>query len=491
VTSAADELARRRRVRGSMVEWARLNNFEPAAHHLLLIDKLEAVARGDIRKLMFFLPPGSAKTTYCNLWVPWYISRAPGKAVLGASHTTEMAERFSRRIRGMVQEHGATLGTNLSEDTQAAARWALTNGSEYMAAGVGQAILGYRIDALLIDDPIRSRDDAFSPTVRENIWEWFHSSARTRLRPGASQILVMSRIHEDDLAARLLHVEDDWTVVHLPAEAEQDDPLGRAPGTMLWSEDPKYPYGEVLREQKKSQLPSIWSSMFQGRPAPETGDYFRAEWFRPMTAMPARERLSIYGSSDFAVSAGKGDFTVHMIVGLDPEGSLYLLDLYRAQSDTATSVDAFLDLVKLWRPLGWAQETGQINSSIGPFLRQRMRERKVFVATETFPTRGDKSVRCQSVRGRLAVNNIFVPQADWWPEVRAELLSFPASRFDDCADALGLIGQILDRMHAPHVPAEKPEPKVLSFESGKTTLTLTDLFDEEDRKYRRGGSRRI
>jgi hypothetical protein len=233
VTSAADELARRRRVRGSMVEWARLNNFEPAAHHLLLIDRLEKVARGEIRKLMFFLPPGSAKSTYCNLWVPWYMARSPGKSVLGASHTSDFAERFSRRIRGMVQEHGATLGTNLSEDTQAAARWALTNGSEYMAAGVGQAILGYRIDALLIDDPIRSRDDAFSPTVRENIWEWFHSSARTRLRPGASQILVMSRIHEDDLAARLLHVEDDWTVVHLPAEAERDDPLGRAPGTML------------------------------------------------------------------------------------------------------------------------------------------------------------------------------------------------------------------------------------------------------------------
>jgi predicted phage terminase large subunit-like protein len=473
-----------------MVEWARLNNFEPAAHHLLLIDRLEKVARGEIRKLMFFLPPGSAKSTYCNLWVPWYMARSPGKSVLGASHTSDFAERFSRRIRGMVQEHGATLGTNLSEDTQAAARWALTNGSEYMAAGVGQAILGYRIDALLIDDPIRSRDDAFSPTVRENIWEWFHSSARTRLRPGASQILVMSRIHEDDLAARLLHVEDDWTVVHLPAEAERDDPLGRAPGTMLWSEDPNYPYGEVLREQKKSQLPSIWSSMFQGRPAPETGDYFRAEWFRPMTAMPARDRLAVFGSSDYAVSAGKGDFTVHVIVGLDPDGSLYLLDLYRAQTDTATSVDAFLDMVKLWKPIGFAQEAGQINSSIGPFMRERMRQRKAFVATETFPTKGDKSVRAQAIRGRLAVSGMFVPQAaDWWPDVRAELLSFPAARHDDCADALGLIGQILDRMFAPSVPAPKPKPKILSTDPALCSVTLSDLFEQADRRWKKSSQR--
>ena len=185
------------------------------------------------------------------------------------------------------------------------------------------------------------------------------------------------------------------------------------------------------------------------------------------------------------------DFTVHVIVGLDPDGTLYLLDLYRAQSDTATSVDAFLDMVKLWKPIGFAQEAGQINSSIGPFMRERMKQRKIFVATETFPTKGDKSVRCQSIRGRLAVSGMFVPQADWWPDVRAELFNFPPARHDDCADALGLIGQILDRMSAPSVPAEKPKPKVLSFESGKTTLTLTDLFDEDDRKYRRGSSRRI
>ena len=113
----------------------------------------------------------------------------------------------------------------------------------------------------------------------------------------------------------------------------------------------------------------------------------------------------------------EGDFTVHVIVGLDPDGTLYLLDLYRAQSDTATSVDAFLDLVRLWKPIGFAQEAGQINSSIGPFMRERMKQREIFVATETFPTKGDKTVRAQSIRGRLAVSGMFVPQADWWAEV--------------------------------------------------------------------------
>ena len=468
-----------------MIEWARVAGFEPARHHKLLCDKLEGIARGEIRKLMFFLPPGSAKTTYCNLWVPWYMSRAPGKSVLGASHTTEMAERFSRRIRGMVQEHGSTLGIKLSEDSQSAARWVLTSGGEYAAAGVGQAILGLRIDALLIDDPIRSRDDSFSSTVRENIWEWFHSSARTRLRPGGAQILVMTRFHEDDLAARLLRREDDWDVVNLPAEAEQDDPLGRKVGEFLWDSDKNYPYGEVLREQKKNQLPSVWSALFQGRPAPEQGDFFRAEWFKPMTVMPTREQIHVYGASDYAVSAGRGDWTVHVVVGLDTTGQLYLLDCWRKQASTDEGVDAFLDLVKQWRPIGWACEKGQLANAIEPFMLSRQRARNIYVAMEMFPTKGDKSVRCQSIRGRLAVGNMVVPtQAEWWPEVRAELLSFPAARTDDAPDALGLIGQILDRMSAPSEPAKKEPSKILG-----ENVTLTDLFNANERYYKKGAQR--
>jgi predicted phage terminase large subunit-like protein len=490
MTSASEEIARRRAIRSSMAEWARACGYEPARHQRLLCEKLEGVARGEKRKLMFFLPPGSAKSTYCNLWVPWYMARSPAASVLGASHTTDLAERFSRRIRGLVLEHGTTLGIAVSDESQAASRWALASGGEYMAAGVGSAILGFRADVLLIDDPIRSRDEAFSATIRESVWEWFHSSARTRLRPGGAQILVMTRFHEDDLAARLLQQEDDWDVVNLPAEAESDDPLGRAVGEFLWNDD-DYGYANALREQKKSQLPAVWSALFQGRPAPEQGDYFRAEWFKSMTAMPARDRLAIYGASDFAVSAGRGDFTVHAIVGLDPDGQLYLLDLWRKQASADEGVEAFCDLVNQWKPIGWAVEKGQLANAIEPFMRTRQRARSAWVAMETFPTKGDKSVRAQSIRGRLAVSGILVPiQVQWWPEVRAELLSFPAAKHDDCADALGLVGQILDKMAAPHVPAPKPPPKVLSLDPAiRTTVTMDDLWAAQERKAKRSGAR--
>jgi predicted phage terminase large subunit-like protein len=234
----------------------------------------------------------------------------------------------------------------------------------------------------------------------------------------------------------------------------------------------------------------VWSALFQGRPAPETGDFFRAEWFRPMTVMPAREQIHVYGASDYAVSAGRGDWTVHVVVGLDTTGQLYLLDCWRKQASTDEGVDAFLDLVKQWRPIGWACEKGQLANAIEPFMVSRQRARNIYVAMEMFPTKGDKSVRCQSIRGRLAVGNMVAPtQAEWWPEVRAELLSFPAARNDDVPDALGLIGQILDRMSAPSGPAKKEPPKVLSTNADLCTVTLTDMFEQADRRWKKSSQR--
>jgi predicted phage terminase large subunit-like protein len=200
--------------------------------------------------------------------------------------------------------------------------------------------------------------------------------------------------------------------------------------------------------------------------------------------------MHVYGASDYAVSAGRGDYTVHILVGLDTNDQLHLLDLWRRQASTDVSVDAFLDLVKHWKPLGWAAEKGQLTNAIEPFLRQRQRERNIYVAIETYPTKGDKSVRAQSIRGRLAVDGMLVPeQASWWPEARAELLSFPASKHDDVADALALVGQILDKMCAPHgAPAPKP-PKIFSTDPTVCNVTLTELFEANERTARRGPAR--
>ena len=363
------------------------------------------------------------------LFPAWYLCRHPDHQIICASHTVELAEKHARRARNLIMEHSTVLGVELADDSQSAGRWSLKSGGSVFAVGAGGAVVGQRADLIVIDDPLRGREEAHSESAREKLYEWYVSDLLTRLRPGGKICLISTRWHEDDLFGRLAQ-SGRYGIINLPAVAEDgDDPLGRNPGDYLWDSDPDYPYGEFLRAQREAQLPSNWSALFQGRPAPEEGDFFRAEFFKPLTAMPAREQLHIYGASDYAVSASRGDFTVHVVVGLDSDGTLILLDCWRKQADTATGVEAFLDLCKQWKPIGWAAEKGQLANAIEPFLRQRQRERNIPGAMEMFPTKGDKSVRCQSIRGRLALSGILVPtHVEWWPEVRAEALSFPAAR---------------------------------------------------------------
>ena len=181
--------------------------------------------------------------------------------------------------------------------------------------------------------------------------------------------------------------------------------------------------------------------------------------FDPRTRFlaPDKNTLRIYGASDYAVTADGGDYTVHVVVGVDPQSRIYLLDVWRKQTSSDQWVESFCDLVRQWEPIGWAEEGGQIKAGIGPFLVRCMRERKAYVHRHEFPTRGDKARRAQSIRGRIALDGLYVPErAPWYAAFRAEMLTFPAGKHDDQVDALGLVGQFLDLM-VPGRPAEKPE----------------------------------
>lgn len=413
------------------------------------------MARGDNDRLMLFLPPGSAKSTYASdLFPPWFLAQGRGRSIIGASNTAELAGDFSRRVRGRVREHALTLGYGL--DREAEALWTTTTGGRYRAAGVGAAIAGQRADLALIDDPVKSREEADSETQREKVWQWFDADLTTRLRPGAAIVLIMTRWHEDDLGGRLLERQPDrWRVLRLPAQADApDDPLGRALGEWLWADD-DYGYAADLQRKRETTETRNWSALYQQQPTPDTGDYFRADWLREVDVVPPKERLRIYGASDYAVTADGGDWTAHVVVGMDADARLYLLDVWREQAASDVWVEAFCDLVLRWRPIGWAEESGQIRSGVGPFLERRQRERRAFVARESFASRADKAVRAQSIRGRMALNGLYVPRAaPWWPALRAELLTFPAGKHDDQVDALGLVGQLLDKM----TTAPKPKP---------------------------------
>jgi predicted phage terminase large subunit-like protein len=430
----------------------------PARHHRKIIERLEALSRGEIERLMILAPPGSAKSTYVSQLFPaWFLAQHPGSAVIAASHTGELAERFGRRVRNLITEHSGLLGYGLSADNAAAGRWETTDRSEYLAAGVSGAIAGRRADLVVIDDPIKSRQDADSGTVSSRTWDWWVNDVVPRLKPGGRVVLVQTRWAEADLGGRL---EDEmatggerWEILRLPMLAEINDPLGRVPGEMLW--DDWFTPEMLVQAQRDTRT---WSALYQQRPLPEGGDYFKREWLRSVPTLPPRSALRVFGASDYAVTDNGGDYTVHIVVGVDSDDRLYVLDLWRQQASSDRWVEAFCDLVIQWHPMGWAEETGQIKAGIGPWLDRRSRERRAFVARDAFPTRGDKSVRAQSIRGRCALSGLYIAaDASFRAILESELLSFPAGKHDDIPDALGLIGQLLDVLLPPAKPdAERP-----------------------------------
>jgi hypothetical protein len=213
----------------------------------------------------------------------------------------------------------------------------------------GWVISGFRADLGLGDDFFGSREDAYSETVREKRWDWYINDFSARLKPGAKRILMNTRWHEEDVAGRVLEQIDKGIVrgrvISLPAIAEEKDVLGRKPGEYLWDDPAGYNYGAFLRQRQKETSPMMWAALYQQRPSPEEGEYFKAEWLKPYDKAPARETMRIYGASDYAVTADGGDYTVHVVVGIDPEGCMYLLDLWRKQASSDQWVEAFCDLV--------------------------------------------------------------------------------------------------------------------------------------------------
>ena len=211
---------------------------EPERHHRLLIEKLEAVERGQIDRLMVLMPPNSAKSTYVSvLFALWFMSRNPNSQFVGASHVADLAVEFSGRIIRLAKEHDGTLGAKLRSEL--ITRWALDNGAVYRAVGVGGSITGRRADCVVIDDPVKGRASAESQTDRDTAINWYRNDIYTRLNEGGRIILVMTRWHEEDLGGILLKEMadggDQWHVLKLPAIAEDfNDPLGREPGELLW-----------------------------------------------------------------------------------------------------------------------------------------------------------------------------------------------------------------------------------------------------------------
>lgn len=412
--------------------------YEPASHHHRIAEKLEAVERGEIDRLMIFMPPRHGKSELATRrWPAWCIGRKPDLQVVSASYNSDLAMDFGRDVRNIVasSEYQEVFpGVELRADSKAANRWHTNNGGIYVAVGVEKSLTGRGADILLIDDPLKDRAEADSETTREAVWKWYQSTAYTRLMPGAAIVLIQTRWHEDDLAGRLINGADEWDVLELPAIDKQ--------GEALW---PEWYDRQALERIKANIGPREWSALYQQQPQPDEGGFFQRAWFAEWDTLP---KLNIYGTSDYAVTDEGGDYTVHRVWGVDEHGSLYRLAGWRGQTAADEWIERKLDLIRDHKPLAWFGEAGVIQKAVDPMLRRRMQERKVFCRMEWLPSIHDKPTRARGFQARAAMGKVrFEPNADI-----SEFLTFPAGKHDDEVDVASLIGRALDMAHPAIVP---------------------------------------
>lgn len=249
--------------------------------HLVHIrEHLDAVTDGEISKLILEVPVRHGKTELVSVRYPVYrIERRPTTRVILGAYNDTYARKISRKARRIATEREQMGALVLSHDRTAVEDWETAAGGGMRAVGVGAGIAGHGADLIIFDDPVKNREEAESPTYRDRVWEWYTDDVYTRLEPGGAVILTMARWHEDDLTGRILNSDDgkNWTVVTLPALAEDDDPLDRSPGEALW---PARYDEEALADRKRILGTYGFSALYQQRPAPASGTIIRKEWWK-------------------------------------------------------------------------------------------------------------------------------------------------------------------------------------------------------------------
>jgi len=443
-----------------------------ATHHQLLCDALQAVADGRIPNLMVLMPPGSAKSTYVDvLFVPWWMARTGRKNVILASYASDIAKKQGRRARQLLRSPSWKAlfpDVELSGHSTAADEWALSNGGEYMAGGLLSGLTGNRAGLGVLDDPIRGREAAESQVIRNKTWDAYIDDYCSRLTPGAPQVMVLTRWQQDDPAGRILPEDWNgesgrfngrdgriWHVLCLPAICDRaDDPLGRKIGETLWPEWFSLEHWEPFKRNART-----WSSLYQQKPSPEEGTYFQRGWFNRYAPEDLPKSLNKYATSDYAVTDGGGDWTVHRIWGVDSDGDIWLLDGWRGQTSADQWIEEKLNLAEKHKPYAWFGEAGVIAKAVEPMLTRRMRERGVYFRMEWITSINDKAARARGFQARAAMGKVWVPEGYAGDQVLDEYLRFPAGKHDDEVDVAGLIGRALDDAHPAVVTTQATTAK--------------------------------
>lgn len=456
----------------------------------------DGVAAGKSPRLMLLMPPRHGKSELASKNFPaWHLGRHPDHEFIACSYNLSLAMGFSRKVKQLIDDpyYKTVFETALDKNNQSTEEWAVAgHRGGYVAAGIGGPITGKGAHCLVIDDPVKNAEEADSGDAREKIWEWYLSTAYTRLAPGGGVLVIQTWWHDDDLAGRLQEMMaagaedediDQFEVVKYPAIANDDEYLDPATNAIVYNTMPAG--GTLLRSKGEALHPSRyplkalnkiralnrksdgsdgrwWSALYQQNPVPDDGSYFTKEQFR-RRAPPHKSRCNVFIAWDFAISEKKqNDYTVGTVGLQDEDDVLHIADVVRFRSqDAFFIVESILDLAEKWYSptliLGF--EDGQIYKAISAVLKKRMLERKIYPAVEVLVPITDKMARARAIQGRMQQGMVsFHDSAEWYDVVKAEMLRFPAGVHDDCVDSLAWVGHLVIKKPAPR-RAKTPEMK--------------------------------
>lgn len=397
-----------------------------------IIDHLDKITSGELKKLMLFIPPQHGKTSVVTVRYPVYrLEKDPTTKIIVAAYNQDYANKLSRQSRRIAETRPSIVFT---KDAKAVENWELQAGGYFRAVGAGSGATGQGAHLIIIDDPVKDRKEAESPVVQEAIYEWYTDVLTTRLQPESAIILIMTRWAEYDLAGRILESEDgpNWTVISLPAEAEENDPLGRAIGEALCPER----YDLEALASRRAVLGNSYYAMYQQRPQPKEGNLFKAHWFEKVKAVPAdAERIRYW---DKAGTQDGGAYTAGVLVAKAKDGTYYIEDVVRGQwaatererviKETAIADKARLGMkYKIWIE----QEPG---SGGKESAENTIKNLAGFSVYSEHPT-GDKVVRAEPFAAQCGAGNVKLLDAPWNGAYINELISFPSGKYKDQVDA--------------------------------------------------------
>ncbi|MXV35688.1 MULTISPECIES: phage terminase large subunit [unclassified Saccharibacter] len=418
--------------------------YEAGSHLQLLSHKLMQVERGEIDRLMVFMPPRHGKSELSSTRFPaWYLGRHPTRQIITASYSADLAENtFGRNVRNLFRSpEFSNVFPNilLSNDSSAKGQWATNKGGVYVAAGVDGGLTGKGAHLAIIDDPFKDRKEAESQVIRDNVWDWYRSVLYTRLMPSGAIVLIMTRWHPDDLAGRLLKAQDTggdhWDVVELPALADSpDDALGRSEGEALWPD--RYPL-PALKRIRDTVGPREWAALYQQKPTEAEGNLFKLTALSYLDAEPSGV-IDLVRRWDLAATRDTGgndpDWTVGVKMGRLDSQHYVILDIVRFRGGPQDVQQAILNTARAdgyETRIVLPEDPGQAGKAQSAYLTGLLVGYHVQCIRET----GDKATRATPFASQVNVGNVCLVKSAWNAPFIEELRAFPAATHDDQVDA--------------------------------------------------------